>query len=60
MKNENNDNQILYKSNTESINQKSKLMKMKKLLLVILGKSVIILLISFLSFYIFFIFLYIF
>lgn len=58
MKNENNEIQILYKSNTESIKQKIKLIKMKKLLLVILGKSVIILLISFLGFYIFFNYLY--
>ena len=58
MKNENNDNQILYKSNTESINQKSKLMKMKKILLLISGKSIIILLLSILFFYIFFNYLY--
>ena len=50
MKNENNENQILYESNIESTNQQSKLMKNK--LLFLLGKFKLILLLSFFSFYV--------
>jgi UDP-N-acetylmuramate dehydrogenase len=45
--NMNNENQILYKSSAESFNQKSKLMKMKKIFLLISGKCIIILLLLF-------------
>ena len=56
--NMNNENQILYKSSTESFNKKSKLMKMKKIFLLISGKCIIILLLSFFTLYELFNYLY--
>ena len=53
MKNVNIESQILYKNNTELINRKDKLIKVKKILLLFLGKYAIIV-------FIFFFFLYIF
>ena len=56
--NVNNENQILYKSSTESFNRKSKLMKMKKIFLLISGKCIIILILSFFTLYELFNYLY--
>ena len=52
MQNVNIGSQILYKSNTELINQKTKLIKVKKIFLLSLNKYIIILLFSFFSLYI--------
>ena len=52
MQNVNIGSQILYKSNTELINQKTKLIKVKKIFLLSLNKYTIILLFSFFSLYI--------
>ena len=52
MQNVNIGSQILYKSNTELINQKTKLIKVKKIFLLSLNKYKIILLFSFFSLYI--------
>ncbi len=52
MQNVNIGSQILYKSNTELINQKTKLTKVKKIFLLSLNKYTIILLFSFFSLYI--------
>ena len=53
MQNVNIESQKLYKRNTELINQKDKLIKVKKILLLLLGKYSIILFIFFFSLYIF-------
>jgi hypothetical protein len=50
MKNESNENQVLYKSSIESTNQQNKLIKKK--LLFLLGKCILILLLSFFIFYV--------